>query len=110
MTNTKPSKTAPIALLVVGVLLAFGPVWGLLGTVVGMIGAFGELSRGEEAEAGELASDMSVALYTTAVGSIMAPVGAVLIVLAVVWLKKVDQRRREFEAMRGVGVAGQPGE
>ena len=41
------------------------PVFGLLGTVIGMVGAFNELEKTGEADPAALADDISVALLST---------------------------------------------
>lgn len=57
----------------VAVIAAVGPMLGLLGTVFGMIGAFGSISQLEgAARSKELANYMSLALVTTALGLIVA--------------------------------------
>lgn len=57
----------------VAVIAAVGPMLGLLGTVFGMIGAFGSISHLEgAARSKELANHMSLALVTTALGLIVA--------------------------------------
>lgn len=48
------------------------PMLGLLGTVVGMIGAFGKIAGVEHPNPGDLAADINVALYTTAIGLAVA--------------------------------------
>lgn len=48
------------------------PMLGLLGTVAGMIGAFGTLETQKGADPSALAGDISVALFTTAGGLIIA--------------------------------------
>ena len=48
------------------------PMLGLLGTVLGMMAAFGKLGSGEKVEASQLASDISLALVTTFVGLTIA--------------------------------------
>ena len=53
-------------------MIKTGPMWGLLGTVVGMIGAFGQLAAAETVKASELAGNINVALITTAVGLMIA--------------------------------------
>ena len=60
-------KTKLIIWLVVGIILALGAIWGMLGTVVGMVLAFGHLGEAES-QPEVLANDISVALYTTAAG------------------------------------------
>lgn len=44
------------------------PMLGLFGTVLGMMGAFGKLAAAEKVNPTELASDISLALITTAIG------------------------------------------
>ena len=80
-----------ISMLVVGIILALGPIWGLLGTVLGMINAFGQLAE-SEAEVSALSNDISLALYTTVAGFIVLPIGIVLIVVAVVNMSKGKQQ------------------
>ena len=80
-----------ITMLVVGIILALGPIWGLLGTVLGMINAFGHLAE-SEAEVSALSNDISLALYTTVAGYIVLPIGIVLIVVAVVNMSKGKQQ------------------
>jgi biopolymer transport protein ExbB len=95
MSYRKPvSRGGPIALLVVGVLLAAGPLWGLLGTMVGMIGAFGELSRSGGPDPQGLASHITVSLWTTMAGILVMPVGVALTVVACIWLQRVNRERR----------------
>ena len=57
----------------IAIIAAVGPMLGLLGTVIGMIGAFGTIGKLEgTARSTELASYMSLALITTAEGLIVA--------------------------------------
>lgn len=57
----------------VGLIAALGPMLGLLGTVVGMIGAFGAIGDTESsARSQQLAAFMSIALVTTAEGLLVA--------------------------------------
>lgn len=48
--------------------IKMAPMLGLFGTVLGMMGAFGKLGSSESVEPSELASDISLALVTTAIG------------------------------------------
>ena len=66
-----------------GVALQFGPLFGLIGTVIGMIHAFGNLAETGDANAGELANNISIALYTTAIGYVMGIVGIILICISI---------------------------
>jgi len=57
----------------IGIIAAVGPMLGLLGTVIGMIGAFQSIGKLEGASRStELASFMSIALVCTAEGLIIA--------------------------------------
>lgn len=57
------------ALAVIG---SIAPLLGLLGTVVGMVGAFSTLSKSAAVKPEELAGDISLALVTTLMGLILA--------------------------------------
>ncbi|MCR9291552.1 MAG: MotA/TolQ/ExbB proton channel family protein [bacterium] len=73
------------------------PMLGLFGTVVGMIGAFATLATAQSVDATALASDINVALYTTAIGlSIAIPL--------VMVLNAVNNRIRHMEELVGSGV------
>ena len=48
------------------------PMLGLLGTVVGMIGAFGKIAGVDRTRPSALAEDISLALFTTAIGIVIA--------------------------------------
>lgn len=90
--QTKRMKKA-IALLIGGAILALGPVWGAIGTIIGMVGAFHTLSQKMGmGKADALAADISFSLYTTLAGFIVCPVGIVLIVLAVRRLNKLKSQ------------------
>lgn len=57
----------------IGLIAAIGPMLGLLGTVIGMIGAFATIGKVDGARRSEeLAGYMSLALVTTALGLIVA--------------------------------------
>lgn len=65
-----------------GVVLQLGTVVGLIGTIIGMVRAFGRLAEPETAQPSALATDISIALYATAAGSVVALVGIILILVA----------------------------
>ena len=81
-----------IAMLIVGVLLVLGPVWGLVGTVLGMTQAFGRLAQGAP-QPEDLASDISLSLYSTAAGYIVWPIGVVLVVVAAIKISKCKKQQ-----------------
>ena len=74
----------------VGTVIKAAPMIGLLGTVVGMMGAFGTLAAAEETEAVQLASDIMLALITTACGLAIA-------IPLVLCLAAVNVRIRQME-------------
>lgn len=65
-----------------GIALQLGMVVGLIGTIIGMVRAIGRLVESETAQSAALANDISIALYTTAAGSVVALVGIILILVA----------------------------
>ncbi len=80
-------KTKLIICLVVGIVLAAGPIWGVIGAVVGMILAFVNLSQSEP-NVKNLAYTISLALYTTVAGYIACPIGVVTVVISSILLRK----------------------
>ena len=68
-------------LAICGVVLQFGSVIGIIGTVMGMLLAFAELSNGEP-EVGALASRISFALYAQASGLLLSLGGVILLCVA----------------------------
>ncbi|MDF7802005.1 MotA/TolQ/ExbB proton channel family protein [Pontiellaceae bacterium B1224] len=83
------TKTKLKTLLTVGIILALGPVWGLLGTFFGMVMAFGHMGESGMGKSELLANDIGVALHTTAVGLIMCPVGIAFIVISCIFLNRI---------------------
>ena len=59
-------------LTTLGTIASVSPLLGLLGTVIGMIGVFSELSAGGVVQANQLAGGISEALLTTACGMVIA--------------------------------------
>jgi biopolymer transport protein ExbB len=55
-----------------GIIAQIAPMLGLLGTVVGMMGAFNTLASGGQADPSALAGDIGLAMITTAAGLIIA--------------------------------------
>ncbi|MDD2235707.1 MAG: MotA/TolQ/ExbB proton channel family protein [Kiritimatiellae bacterium] len=65
-----------------GVVLQSGLVVGALGTIIAMVRAFNKLAQSETPQPEALAAAISFALYTTAVGEIMALAGSVFVFIA----------------------------
>ena len=70
-----------------GVALQLGTVVGLIGTIIGMLRAYVRLADPETAQPEALANDISIALYTTAAGSLVAMVGIILILVALIGVR-----------------------
>lgn len=79
-------------------MIKSAPMLGLLGTVLGMMAAFGKLAGSEKVDATNLAGDISLALITTFVGlTIAIPLSLVL--------AAVQIRMRKMEDLVGDGLA-----
>ena len=77
---------------IIGILLTLGPIWGIIGTVIGMMGAFKNINEtGGMIKAEALSGNIEFALYTTLIGFIMCPIGVVLLVMAFRSKKSVDE-------------------
>ncbi|MBN2216397.1 MAG: MotA/TolQ/ExbB proton channel family protein [Pirellulales bacterium] len=73
------------------------PMLGLLGTVMGMMGAFANLASGQKVDTVKLADDISFALITTACGLAIA----IPLVLCTAF---INVRIRKLEDLVGVGM------
>jgi len=74
------------------------PMVGLLGTVIGMMGAFAKLSTGTDVDPTALAGDIRIALNTTACGLAIA--------IPLVWsTASINVRMRKMEDLIGGGLA-----
>jgi biopolymer transport protein ExbB len=74
------------------------PMLGLLGTVLGMMAAFGKLAASQNVKPDQLASDISFALITTAIGLAIAIPGTICVAA-------VNVRIRKLEDLVGAGLA-----
>jgi biopolymer transport protein ExbB len=85
------TKTKFKTLLTVGIILALGPIWGLLGTVAGIVMAFGHAGESGMGKPELLAGDIGVALYTTAAGLIICPIGIACIIISCIFLNRIKK-------------------
>lgn len=100
------SKKGPISLIVIGSLLTLGPLWGVMGTVIGMIRAFGTLNKTGPATPEHLASDISLSLWSTAAGILVSPIGLALLIGGIIWLVRVKRKQQASnEASQTIGPA-----
>lgn len=81
----------------VGTVIKSAPMVGLLGTVIGMMGAFGKLSAAESVKADALAGDIMVALITTACGLAIA-------IPLVLCTASINVRIRKLEDLVALGL------
>ncbi|QDU94732.1 MotA/TolQ/ExbB proton channel family protein [Lignipirellula cremea] len=82
----------------VNTVIKSAPMIGLLGTVVGMMGAFAQLATADQVKAEDLASDIQVALITTACGlSIAIPL--------VLCTASINVRIRKMEDLVAFGLS-----
>ena len=77
-------KTVKWPLIIGAILFIGGPVIGVSGTVIGMIGAFGTLSESGTADPEKLSSDVSASLITTLIGIPVGLLGLGLLVFSLV--------------------------
>ena len=82
----------------VGTVIKAAPMIGLLGTVMGMMGAFANLSSGEKVDTIQMAADIQFALITTALGLAIA-------VPLVLSTASINIRIRKMEDLVGVGMS-----
>ena len=87
-----------IAILVVGCLLALGPIWALLATIMGVLRSFEDVyDQGTSAQAA-LAHNVYVALWSAAAGALIYPLGLLLIALAFVMTSRAQGKEMSEEA------------
>jgi len=81
----------------VATVIKSGPLLGLMGTVLGMMAAFGRIGTGEKVEPFQIAAEISVALICTAMGLMTAIPFNFL-------LNSMNTRIRNFQAALGTGL------
>jgi hypothetical protein len=83
-------------LMVVGGLLATGPLWGMILTVVGMLAAFHTLATkpaGSEVQR-QVAVQVSMGTWMTFIGLALLPIAVTMLVIGIVWMTR-SRRRQE---------------
>ncbi|MBN1395369.1 MAG: MotA/TolQ/ExbB proton channel family protein [Pirellulales bacterium] len=79
-------------------MIKSAPMMGLFGTVLGMIGAFGQLATSDKVTPTALAGDIQVALNTTALGLAIA-------IPLIICTNSINVRIRKLEELVGYGLA-----
>lgn len=82
----------------VSTVIKSAPMLGLYGTVLGMMGAFGQLASQSTVQSSDLAKNIMLALITTALGLTIA-------IPLMILLNSVLIRMRQFESSVGAGLA-----
>ena len=83
-TPAPPRRGLITAGLVIGTLLTLSPVFGLLGTVVGMMNAFQALGTHGAGDTGQLSVGIGEVLGSTIVGLILFIPGVVILMLSII--------------------------
>ena len=81
-----------VAGIVIGCLLTLGPLWGLIGTVLGMMNAFTTLGKQGVSDPAALSASVGEVLVSTAVGIFVAPIGAIILAVCIVVLVRSQQK------------------
>lgn len=74
-------------LAVWGIILQFGFMIGLIGTIIGMLRVFAELSQSGQTNPEALAWHISYAFYAEAAGLLISLLGVILLLIALIGLK-----------------------
>ncbi len=87
----KAKRRLLIAGIVVGSLLSLAPLFGMLGTVYGMIRAFNVLGNAGVADPRALAGHIATTLDSTAAGLFLFPFGVVILTLSIVFFARLRE-------------------
>jgi biopolymer transport protein ExbB len=79
--------------IVAGSFLALGPLWGLLGTVFGMMGAFRDLAGEGISDPRVLSGHIGQTLLATSIGFIACPIGLALLIPCIVVLAQDNKKQ-----------------
>ncbi len=97
----KPKRTKHIAGIIIGALLLFSPLIGLVGTAVGMKGAFASLRSPGFESAQSLSTNVDTVLYATVGGLIGFVAGIITIILSIVFFVRAGRATNSPLSMEG---------
>jgi biopolymer transport protein ExbB/TolQ len=86
------AKRLSIVGIVIGALLALGPLWGFLLTGVSMMRAFDTLGKSGVADPKQLSLEIGNSLMATAAGLFIFPLGLVVLTVSIVFLVRAMRR------------------
>jgi len=92
MEENPQSFKRPITLLMTGLLFCLGPLFGMAGTLLGMLRAFKTLGGTPNADSEALASDVNVAMVSTLIGWAVTPIGVILVIVSTAWIFKLHKK------------------
>lgn len=84
-------RTGPTVLLIVGIFLCLGPLWGLLVTTIGMLRTFNEVAGSKSVPPEAVAANIHFAVWATAAGLLALPFGIGTVIAGVVWRRRNKQ-------------------
>ena len=85
----KSKRRLAIAGIVVGALLTAAPLFGVAGTIVGMIRAFNTLGSSGIGDPKALGDSIGVTLFSTVAGLLLCPVGIIVLTLSLIFLSRL---------------------
>ena len=77
-----------IAGIFIGIILMLGPLWGLLGTVIGMREAFISLGQQGIGDPSHVSKSIGGVLVSSVAGLVACPIGVVLLVVCIFQFEK----------------------
>ena len=83
----KPNKKKLIPWLIIGIIISFGPAWGILLTITGMIHSANTMSQ-ISVDPQVLADKISFSLHVTAIGFVMFPIGLIIVIITLIKLNR----------------------
>jgi biopolymer transport protein ExbB len=82
-------------LFILGAILTTGPIWGLVGTIIGMISAFIGITTFGQSDPLLISGGINFALYITVAGTLALPLGVVIIIVTSIAVVIKKYRKHE---------------